>query len=50
MNQDPAILEMFDIIQSERGKADKEEADKRKRESQQKRGSSGGIKRPHRRR
>lgn len=43
------ILEMFDIIQSEKGKAEKEEMDKRKRESEQKR-SRGGIKRPHRRR
>jgi hypothetical protein len=49
MDQDPMILEMFDIIQSEKGKADKEEMEKRKRETQQKR-SSGGIKRPHRRR
>jgi len=49
MQQDPMILEMFDIIQSEKGKADKEEADKRKKESEKKR-ASGGIKRPHRRR
>ena len=48
MNQDPMVLEMFDVIQSEKGKAEKEEMDKRKRESQQKR--AGGIKRPHRRR
>lgn len=49
MNQDPMILEMFDIIQSEKGKAEKDESEKRKRDSQAKRGSSGGIKRPHRR-
>jgi len=48
MNQDPVILEMFDIIQSEKGKAEKEEMEKKKKESSQKR--SGGIKRPHRRR
>lgn len=50
MDQDPLILEMFDIIQSEQGKAQKEESDKRNREAKQKRGSSGGIKRPHGRR
>ena len=47
-DQDPDMLDRFGIIFSERGKAQKEEADQRKKEMEKSK-SSGGVKRPRRR-
>lgn len=47
-DQDPDMLDRFETIFSERGKAQKEEADQRKKEMEKGK-SSGGVKRPRRR-
>jgi hypothetical protein len=48
-DQDPELMEMFDIIFNEQGKAEKERSDKREREMKEKK-SSGGVKKPRGRR
>lgn len=49
-DQDPDMLDRWQTIFSERGVAQKEEADARKKEMERnKRNSSGGVKRPARR-